>query len=88
MHGVALMDGHEHEFITQDISVDGAQISINSDYIPEAGIPIEIRINELEIRGSGKVCWVKPDKDKARTNIGIEFTAEQGLAGVLRLLSS
>lgn len=86
VHGLILMDGHQYSFSSRDISIDGAMINIEMDFLPEAGIPVELRMDEFEINGHGEVRWAKLDPDGG-VQIGLSFVPDKGLAGVSRLLS-
>ena len=85
IHGLILMDGKQHAFSSRDISVDGALINVEIDFLPETGIPVELRMDEFEINGHGEVRWAKLDAD-AGVQIGLKFSADFGLAGVNRLV--
>lgn len=85
VHGLILMDGHQYAFSSRDISIEGALIHIEDDFLPETGIPVELRINEFEINGNGEVRWAEARPDGG-VQIGLQFSPEQGLAGVSRLL--
>lgn len=84
VHGLILMDGHQYVFSSQDISIEGALIHIETDVLPETGIPVELSIKEFEINGHGEVRWAKPDSDGG-IQIGLRFAPDKGLAGVNRL---
>lgn len=79
------MDGHQHTFSSRDLSIDGALIHIDDDYMPETGIPVELRIDEFEVNGQGEVRWARPDPEGG-IQIGLQFAPDKGLAGVNRLL--
>jgi hypothetical protein len=85
IHGLILMDGHQYAFSSRDISVEGALIYIETDFLPEAGIPVELRIDEFEINGHGEVRWAKATPDGG-IQVGLQFAPDKGLAGVSRLL--
>lgn len=85
IHGLILMDGHQYAFSSRDISIEGAQIHIDTDFLPEAGIPVELRIDEFEINGHGEVRWAKTVPEGG-AQIGLMFFPDIGLAGVNRLL--
>lgn len=87
IHGLILMDGHQYTFSSRDISIEGALIHIETDFIPEAGMPVEIRMDEFEINGHGMVRWAKALPEEAGVQIGLQFSPDKGLAGVSRLLS-
>lgn len=79
------MDGHQYAFSSRDISIDGALINIEADFLPESGIPVELRMDEFEINGHGEVRWAKTDPEGG-VQIGLKFSPDKGLAGVSRLL--
>jgi len=79
------MDGHQYTFSSRDISVEGAMIHIETDFLPETGIPVELRMDEFEINGHGEVRWAKTDPEGG-VQIGLQFAPDKGLAGVSRLL--
>jgi hypothetical protein len=85
VHGLILMDGHQYAFSSRDISTEGALIHIEEDYLPETGIPVELRIEEFEINGHGEVRWAKPIP-KGGVLVGLQFAPDKGLAGVSRLI--
>lgn len=85
IHGLILMDGHQYTFSSHDISIEGALIRVETDFLPEAGIPVELRMDELEINGYGEVRWAKI-LPEGGVQIGLRFAPEKGLAGVSRLL--
>ena len=85
VHGLILMDGHQYSFSSRDISVDGALINIETDFLPESGIPVELRIDEFEINGHGEVRWAKTAAEGG-VQIGLKFAPDKGLAGVSRLM--
>ena len=84
IHGLILMDGHQYTFSSRDISIDGALIHIETDFLPEPGIPVELRMDEFEIHGHGEVRWAKPAAEGG-IQIGLRFAPDRGLAGVSRL---
>lgn len=86
IHGLILMDGHQYSFSSKDISIQGALIYIETDFLPEAGIPIELRINEFEINAHGVVRWAK-SAPEGGVRIGLQFEPDKGLAGVSRLIA-
>ena|GEM_PF-4836865 len=86
IHGLILMDGHQYTFSSLDISTEGALIHIETDVVPEAGIPIELRMDEFEINGHGEVRWARPVPDGG-IQVGLQFGPDKGLAGVSRLLA-
>jgi hypothetical protein len=85
IHGLILMDGHQYDFSSRDISTEGALIHIETDVLPETGIPVELRMDEFEINGHGEVRWAEPIP-KGGVLVGLQFTPDKGLAGVNRLL--
>lgn len=87
IHGLILMDGHQYTFSSHDISIEGALIHIETDVLPEAGIPVEIRMDEFEVNGQGVVRWAKALPEEGGIQVGLQFSPDKGLAGVGRLLN-
>jgi len=85
IHGLILVDGHQYTFSSRDISTEGALVHIETDVIPEAGMPVELRIDEFEINGQGEVRWASVAPEGG-IQIGLQFAPDKGLAGVSRLL--
>lgn len=85
IHGLILMDGHQYAFSSRNISIEGALIHIEEDFLPETGIPVELRIDEFEVNGHGEVRWAM-SIPKGGVLVGLHFAPDKGLAGVSRLL--
>ncbi|MGD8742620.1 MAG: PilZ domain-containing protein [Granulosicoccaceae bacterium] len=82
--GNVLINGHEFEFSTEDLSTEGAQLRVMGKVEAPTGLEIELSIDEIDVAARARVCWARPEGDEL-TQIGLKFSDLEGIAGVERL---
>ncbi|MEN8260651.1 MAG: PilZ domain-containing protein [Pseudomonadota bacterium] len=77
------IDGKEQGFVTEDISVKGIRIHIQSNHLLDEDLMTTIYLDQLDAMAQAEIVWVMP-YILGGTFIGLKFTDVEGTADKLR----